>query len=161
MLSWVWQTAEEIWIRLVDEKWIKKFRFPPYHPKMVHLERYDLLTSYSDAVLNPHYQRVHLFVSKEKVIHPHNMGWKTASAKQIFYLAMFDGSVAVKVGRMHSEGMSCQDIEDLHSMRNSVELMCDRYPSLESFADPMRFPEKLFEDAGFLGTRRECRYKHL
>lgn len=147
MLVVAGQNAAEVWIQRVHEKWIKTLRFPPYYPMTTDLEKCDHVTSFFHSTFIPNNHRAHVFVSKEEVLSLHNLVWKAASVKRMFYSQISKGADAMKEVWRHEEKTPYGDSDDVCFMQNTAEWMAAGYAISESFADPMRLPTKFLEKA--------------
>lgn len=83
MFSGFLQNAEEVWIRPVDEQWIKTLCFLPCYPKRGDLDMYEHMTPFSNSVLIARGYRAHVLVSKEELPHFHNMMQKATIVTQL------------------------------------------------------------------------------
>lgn len=83
MLANVGQNVKNVWIRPVDEKWIKVTSALYYYPKAIHLEKYDYDITFLDAALNPFDPCASVFPAQTEVLYIRPMVWNAASMSKI------------------------------------------------------------------------------
>lgn len=88
MLAGVGQNVDEALIQPLNGDRIITICFPPYYNITTYFDKYDPVSPFMDAALNPRNHSAYVFVSAEEELYLRSMVWKTASVTQLLRSCM-------------------------------------------------------------------------
>lgn len=96
LLVGVGQNDEKVFIKDVDEKWIKTIWFSSYYSRTAQSDKCDHVLPFLDAGLIPRDRRDNVLVFERESLYLRNIAWKEANETLKFRPEMFHGQAAVK-----------------------------------------------------------------